>query len=214
MSYIVGQTMEMNYTEVERRLLEMFEVEPAAAYAPDCSSRHANGYAQSLGRICADKSDWIDANSGLISNIGKFLLDPETVNAFENSIKSGRIAGKVRIFGNEHAAVLNRLQKYLLNQPHVVSTIVVSHDGAVLTCCGKPIDDIDSLASWALCAYVNSRIAVQITGAGAVNHIVMNGTDGAVIISDFGSALLLTMTLAIDDEAVWHLLQKLDALLA
>jgi predicted regulator of Ras-like GTPase activity (Roadblock/LC7/MglB family) len=198
---------ELNRAEIENKLWEMFGDAPVESAEPVAAKT-----VPQLGKL--SNCDLPPApDNGHITDIGKFLLDPNAVNVLEQVISSGRVPKFVNCVSPEQQTALLRLQNYVLKQPYVLSTIVFAHDGTVMSSRGGTTAEIDAISSWALCAYVNSRIAAELIGAKQLKHIVLSGDYGTIILSDFGQGMLVTITNTEDSDAVNILLDKLEALL-
>lgn len=201
-------------SEMERRLWALFDGVSFSPELPKDPAQIDQSKVSQLGKICIDKLSESEQEDGRIVDIGKFLLDPDCVDIFERIISSKHVSKFVRTVSEEHAAVLDRLQNYLVKQQGVRCTIVIGHDGAVMSSLGAEQAEIEGIASWALCAYVNSRIAAQLVGAQQLKHLVLSSSSDTVILSDFGPALLISLANAEDNSKVMLLTQTLDALLA
>ena len=203
----------LDSAELERQLWHLFE---GADDAPPAKAVHSKSCAR-FGKISVDKLEDGTVKSGYITEIGKFLLDPDAVQMFERIIQNGQKSKHVCTLNGEHAAALLRLQSYLMKQQHVLSTIVIGMDGKIMSSSCARTNDLESIAAWAICAYINSKIAAQMlcnTEQPGINHIVLTGAEGTTFVSQFGTALLLTITSAREADAVGALVQKLDSLLA
>ncbi len=165
------------------------------------------------GKINVDKLDEIIDAQGCIKDLGKFLLDPEAVNAFERIIKSREVNVLVNRLTTEQNAVLERLQTYMHQQHAVVATLVVGRDNQVLS--GRYRSDAtnEDIAHWALCAYINSKTAAQLLNSQELYHIILSNNRGSVIISDLGQTFLITVTDKQDSADREALMRKLESLL-
>lgn len=166
-----------------------------------------------LGRIATDKLDPMIDSKGCIRDLGKFLLDPEAVNAFENILKSREVNALVNRLTPEQSAVLERLQSYMHRQHSVVGTLVVGRDGLVLSARYRSDEFSEELANWALCAYINSNTAAQLLNSKHLYHIILTNSQGDVIITDLGQSFLITVTEGHDAGDKEELMGKLETLL-
>lgn len=167
-----------------------------------------------LGKIATDKLDPMIDSKGCIRDLGKFLLDPEAVNAFENIIKSRVVNALVNRLTAEQNAVLERLQSYIHQQHSVIGTLVVGRDGLVLSARYRSDEFSEELANWALCAYINSKTAAELLNSTHLYHIILGSAQGDVIITDLGQSFLITVTEGHDTGAKEALMRKLETLLA
>ncbi|MBY0549848.1 MAG: roadblock/LC7 domain-containing protein [Candidatus Obscuribacterales bacterium] len=167
-----------------------------------------------LGKIATDKLDPMIDSKGGIRDLGKFLLDPEAINAFEKIIKSGVVNALVNRLTAEQSAVLERLQSYIHQQHSVIGTLVVGRDGLVLSARYRSDEFSEELANWALCAYINSKTASELLNSTHLYHIILGNSQGDVIITDLGKTFLITVTEGHDDGDKEALMRKLETLLA
>lgn len=205
-------SIDLDSAELERQLWHLFDTESLPDPQPPPSHPCAR-----FGRICVDKlADENCSHHGYITEIGKFLLDPDAIEMFERIIKSGHTSKLISTLDGEHAAALLRLQSYLMKQQHVLSTIVIGLDGKIMSSSGARTTDLESLAAWAIAIYVNTKIATQSLSESKakLEHILLTGPEGTVVLSPFGQALLLTVTSTYDADAIASIVQKLNALLA
>lgn len=166
-----------------------------------------------LGKIATDKLDPMFDSKGCIRDLGKFLLDPEAVNAFENIINSRVVNALVNRLTAEQNAVLERLQSYIHQQHSVIGTLVVGRDGLVLSARYRSDEFSEDLANWALCAYINSKTAAELLNSTHLYHIILGNGQGDVIITDLGQSFLITVTEGRDAGDKEALMRKLETLL-
>lgn len=165
-----------------------------------------------LGKISPDKLDKLMDPKGCIRDIGKFLLDPDAVNAFEKIIKSAAVNSLVNRLTTDQAAVLERLQSYIHAQHSVAGTLVLGRDGIVLSARYRS-QEFEDLANWALCAYVNSKTAAHLLNSKHLHHIILSNQQGDVIITDLGQTFLITVTEAASAADKDDLISKLENLI-
>lgn len=165
------------------------------------------------GRISTDKLEGIVDAQGCIRDIGRFLLDPDAVNAFERIIKSREVNVLVNRLTVEQNAILEKLQNYMHQQHEVIATLVVGRDNQVLN--GRYRTDAvsEEIAQWALCAYINSKTSAELLNSKDLYHIILSNNQGDVIISDLGQTFLITVTNKQDSQDREALMRKLEILL-
>jgi predicted regulator of Ras-like GTPase activity (Roadblock/LC7/MglB family) len=166
-----------------------------------------------FGKISTDKIDDIYDAQGCIKDLGRFLLDPEAVNAFEQIIKSREVNALVNRLSQEQNALLERLQSYMHQQHAVIATLVVGRDNLVLNARFRSESFSEDIAQWALCAYINSKTAAQLLNSKQLYHIILSNARGDVIISDLGQTFLITVTDKQDPVDREALMAKLETLL-
>ncbi len=166
-----------------------------------------------FGRISCPAVEIEEPESGHIKDLGKFLLDPEAVTLFERVLASKKSSWLLNSLSCEHAVALRRLQDYLVKQSYAHATVVIAPDGNLLSHTGiENQNELETMSSWAYCAYINSKVAAGLIGSKHLKNLVLRSESSVLTISDFGRFLLVTVSS--QDECEAELLKKLEELLA
>lgn len=165
-----------------------------------------------LGKIAVEKISSQTGHIGLITDIGKFLLDPEAVYAFERILKNDKNKGTLRRLNQDHSKLIDSLQTKIGKEPGVIGSIVMGHDGTVISSSIPEDLNGDEIAAWSFSAHVNSNIACQLLSAIAMYDLVLTGDGKDLIVSDFGGFLLVTLTDKHNPGDIARLTEKFDAL--
>ena len=168
--------------------------------------------AKKFGKIAADKLDLHLSYSGKITDIGKFLLDPDAVKAFESILYSQKIDKTMRRLSSAESHSIENLQAHLLKQPGIIGSIIMGHDGFVLSSNVPAGIQAKELASWAQCAQINSIIAAELLGAKGMEHLILTSDNATTLITDFPEFLLITLMTGTDPKNVEDLIVKFDRL--
>lgn len=168
---------------------------------------------EGVGRL--SKTDTtVEAGSGKISSIGKFLLDQQDLT------KIGKLAGsdlsdtKMRILTMEAAQELQTLLHTIGQQSGVVGSVIVGHDGILIANTMPQTVDPESVGVWALGIYLNTDGVVKKMGHNHIHQVVCRTPIGYLIIADFGGGILVTVTEGSQTELLMPLMRSITQLVA
>ncbi|MBX9687311.1 MAG: roadblock/LC7 domain-containing protein, partial [Candidatus Obscuribacterales bacterium] len=163
-----------------------------------------------LGKICEAKLDTNISYSGKISDVGKFLLDPDAVYAFEQILLSKRVNEQVKRLSPEQSKVIDKLHSRVSEQKATVGTIVMGKDGLPISAKLPQGLDVDEIAAWTFCAQLNCKIATQILSADNMSDLIMSSQNKDMLVSDFGEFFLITLFDDHNPQRSDELLKKFD----
>jgi uncharacterized protein len=169
---------------------------------------------EGLGRLDARPDATADSGSGRISSIGKFLLDGKDLEKIGKITSSDLSDTTMRILTMEAASELQSLLQHIGAQHGVLGSVIVGHDGLMIANTMPPEIEGESLGIWALAVYMNTQNAARSLGNDRVYQIVSKTPRGYLIIADFGSGLLVTVTDATDSASLVSLMRNITQLVA
>lgn len=208
---------DLNDEDIDRIFGRLLYISP---FKNKVAKQESNAAAESKSKalLCTIKGaciarDKIDSESepGGIKSVGKFILEPELLEGLKRLIAED--CERTKRISKQQANILIRLQDYLISQGQIQATLVLSHDGSVISRRGALRERIDSIASWALCSYLAMRQSCEILGVKSLYHAILEGREGTVIISDFGQGILLSFSSKVPAHELNELMQKLESLL-
>jgi predicted regulator of Ras-like GTPase activity (Roadblock/LC7/MglB family) len=163
-----------------------------------------------LGKISVAVLQQQGTQTGQITDLGKFLLDPEAVYAFERILQNEKNTGTLKRLSVEHSKLIDKLQSNIAKVKGVTGSIVIGHDGTVIASKIPESMVREEIAAWAFTVQVNSKIACQLLSAEAVFDIVLTGGGKDLAISDFGGFLLVTLMDGHNPKVIAELIDKFD----
>lgn len=170
---------------------------------------------EGLGRLDS-RPDTSDASSGRISSIGKFLLDGKDLEKIGKITSADLSDTTMRILTMEAAGELQSLLGHIGAHPGVVGSVIVGHDGLMIANTMPPEMDMpgEQLGVWALAVYMNTSNAARKLGNNKVYQLVSKTPKGYLIIADFGSGLLVTVSDSMNPESLVPLMRNITQLVA
>jgi predicted regulator of Ras-like GTPase activity (Roadblock/LC7/MglB family) len=132
-----------------------------------------------------------DVGLGRFYSIGKFSL--EDLEKIGNIITSD-LSDTQRWLTREAAIELQSLLQSVASQAGVIGSVVVGNDGLLIASTLPPEMDGEQIGVWALAVFMNTQNAAMKLGHDRVYQIVAKTPRGYIVIADFGSGLLVTVT--------------------
>jgi predicted regulator of Ras-like GTPase activity (Roadblock/LC7/MglB family) len=148
---------------------------------------------EGLGRLDAHSEAAVDGPSQ-IGAIGKFLLDKQDIQNLEKLAQSNLAETGLRVLTPSAAQDLQTLLQRIHGVNGVVGSVIVGHDGIVVSTDLPDEFDSDSIAVWSLGIYLNTDNAIKKMGRNSVSKVVAQTTKGHLTITDFGAGILATLT--------------------
>jgi predicted regulator of Ras-like GTPase activity (Roadblock/LC7/MglB family) len=168
---------------------------------------------EGLGRLDS-RPESHDSGSGRISSIGKFLLDGKDLEKIGKITSSDLTHTTMRILPMEAAMELHSLLQSVGSQPKVLGSVIIGKDGLLIANTMPAEIDGEQLGVWALAVYMNTQNAARKLGNERVYQIVSKTPRGYLIIADFGSGLLVTVSDARETDALVPLMRTITQLVA
>ncbi len=182
-------------------------VKPALSPAPAARVKE-------MGRIDNSKIEAEDDQpSGRIAAIGKFLLDAQDFPVIDDMVNRIENSQNIRLVTVEAAATIYKLQEYLSQQPGISGSMLLGHDGSIISSKLKPGLDVDAVAIWSLCSYLNSANASRLMGHDRLQQVVSKTAQGFVVIINFGEGLLITLIDGQEAGLLVNLMRKITGLI-
>jgi uncharacterized protein len=169
---------------------------------------------EGVGRLDSRPDVSGDVGSGRISSIGKFLLDGKDLEKIGKITSSDLSDTTMRILTMEAASELQSLLQHVGSQPGVVGSVIVGNDGLLIANTMPPELDGEQIGVWALAVYMNTQNAAKKLGNDRVYQIVSKTPRGYLVIADFGSGLLVTVSDARETDALVPLMRNITQLVA
>jgi predicted regulator of Ras-like GTPase activity (Roadblock/LC7/MglB family) len=148
---------------------------------------------EGLGRLDVH-SEAAEAGPSQIGAIGKFLLDRQDILNLEKLAQSNLIETGLRVLTPEAAQDLQALLQRIRVAPDVMGSVIVGHDGIMVSNDLPSEVDADSIAVWSLGIYLNTDNAIKKMGRNSVNKLIAKTSKGYLAIADFGAGILATVT--------------------
>jgi len=169
---------------------------------------------EGMGRLASNTDSSGDTGSGKIASIGKFLLDQQDLTKIGNIAASDLSDSKMRILTLEAAQELQNLLAHIQQQPGVVGSVIVGHDG-ILIANSMPQDlESESIGIWALGVYLNTDTVIKKMGHKHVHQAVCRTPRGYLIIADFGGGILVTLSDGPETEKLIPLMRSITQLVS
>jgi len=169
---------------------------------------------EGLGRLDSRPEMHNDSGSGRISSIGKFLLDGKDLEKIGKITSSDLTHTTMRILPMEAAMELHSLLQSVGSQPKVLGSVIIGKDGLLIANTMPAEIDGEQLGVWALAVYMNTQNAARKLGNERVYQIVLKTPRGYLVIADFGSGLLVTVSDARETDALVPLMRTITQLVA
>jgi predicted regulator of Ras-like GTPase activity (Roadblock/LC7/MglB family) len=169
---------------------------------------------EGVGRLATHADTSSEAGSGKIASIGKFLLDQQDLSKIGNIAAADLSDSKMRILTLEAAQELQNLLSHIQQQPGVVGSVIVGHDG-ILIANSMPQDlEAESIGVWALGVYLNTDTTIKRMGHNHVHQAVCRTPRGYLIIADFGGGILVTLSDGAETERLIPLMRSITQLVS
>jgi predicted regulator of Ras-like GTPase activity (Roadblock/LC7/MglB family) len=169
---------------------------------------------EGVGRLDSRPDTTSDVGSGRISSIGKFLLDGKDLEKIGKITSADLSDTTMRILTMEAAGELQTLLQHVGSQPGVVGSVIVGNDGLLIANTMPAEIDGEQVGVWSLAVYMNTQNAAKKLGNDRVYQIVSKTPRGYLIIADFGSGLLVTISDARETDALVQLMRIITQLVS
>ncbi len=167
-----------------------------------------------VGRLDAKIDSNNDSGSGRISFIGKFLLDGKDFEKIGKITSSDLSDTTMRILSTDAAAELKGLLQNIGTQPGILGSVIVGKDGLLIVNTMPKDIDAEIIGVLALAMYMNTQDHAKKLGHDQVYQIVTKTARGYLIIADFGSGLLVTLSDASQTDSLVALMRVITQLVA
>lgn len=204
----------MNVNEAVQSILTMAAETGAQPQPPPPPTPGPAARVEGIGRLSAGPDSGAETGNGKIASIGKFLLDQQDLAKIGNLAASDLTDSKMRILTLEAAQELQTLLQHIGQQPSVVGSVIVGHDG-ILIANSLPQDyDPESIGVWALGIYLNTDTTVRKMGHNHVHQAVCRTPRGYLIIADFGGGILVTVSDGPETDRLIPLMRSITQLVS
>ncbi len=149
---------------------------------------------EGLGRLDTESCTAPQGEAGQIGSIGKFLLDQQDLQKIGNIAGSNLSDTNMRVLTEDAAQELNGLLNHISSQPGVLGSVIVGHDGILVTSNVPDELEAESLAVWSLGIYLNTDNAIKKMGHNNIQLIIAQTSKGYLVIADFGAGILATIS--------------------
>lgn len=184
---------------------------PAPANAPAAQPAKK---IEGMGRLDSKGDNSGDTGSGKIAAIGKFLLDQQDLGKIGQIANSDLSDTKLRILTLEAAQELQNLLQHIGQQPGVVGSVIVGHDGILIANGMPPSMDGESTGIWALGVYLNTDGVIKKMGHNHIHQVVARTPQGYIIIADFGGGILVTVSQGSETDKLIPLMRSITQLVS
>lgn len=151
---------------------------------------------------------------GKINAIGKFLLDQQDFAKIGRLTEQDLSDTKVRVLTHEASDEINRLLEHIANQPGVVGSVIVGHDGILIANSLPKEQDPETIGIFSLGIYINTTNTSKKMGHNHLHQLVCRTAIGYLVIADFGGGILVTVSNALETDKLIPLMRSITQLVA
>jgi predicted regulator of Ras-like GTPase activity (Roadblock/LC7/MglB family) len=169
---------------------------------------------EGVSRLSREPEQQVEATPGKINAIGKFLLDQQDLQKLGNLTTADLSDGKVRVLTHEASDEINKLLEHIAQQPNVVGSVIVGHDGILIANSLPKEHDPETIGILSLGIYVNTTNIAKKMGHNHLHQLVSRTPHGYLVIADFGGGILVCVSNGQDTDKLIPLMRSITQLVA
>jgi predicted regulator of Ras-like GTPase activity (Roadblock/LC7/MglB family) len=141
-----------------------------------------------------EHAEHLDCRPGVFGEDVLSFVDGKDVEEIGKIVSSDLSDTATRLLNKDAATELQSLLQHVGSQPGVIGSVIVGNDGLLIANTLPPEMDGEQIGVWALAVYMNTQNAAKKLGHDRVYQIVSKTPRGYLVIADFGSGLLVTVS--------------------